>query len=121
MVPGLHVAAVSESLVRSASSRRERSPCGLTVPRNRGPRDRSAPARQVTHRTAGLPQQPPGGPPKFVASVTKKAVTFHPIAAPQRGTHQADHRPYGHPAGTDHQVVGARCGRQRPPSGALHL
>lgn len=112
MVPGLHVAAVSQSVARSASSQRERSPCGLTVPRNRGPRDGSTPARLVTHRTAGRPQHPPGGPPNFVASVTKKTVTFHPIAAPHRGTRQADYRPYGHPAGSDHQVVGARRGWQ---------
>jgi len=112
MVPGLYVEAISQSVARPASSQRERSLCGLSVLRNRGQRDGSMPARLVTHRTAGRPQHPPGGPPNFVASVTKKAVTFHPIAAPNRGTRQAGHRPYGHPAGTDYQVVGAHRGRQ---------
>jgi len=112
LVSRAHVSVGPQGIARSASSRRGRSLLGLSVERNGGPPGGSTPARWVTYRAPGRPHHPPVGRRFSVASVTKKALTDQPIGVPGRGIRQAGSRPYSHPTGTDHQVVGVRRGRQ---------
>jgi len=106
MVPRQRVATGSQSIARSASSRREQALSGLAIERSRGPREGSRPLRKVTHRTPRRPQHPPVRPP-----------IFRRIGHQEVGDLSADRRPASrHPAG-GLQTLQASSGHRSPGGG----